>query len=89
MGLQAGQIFFVEVYHAEKLFLTSVSIRGRRNQPLGFETVAVHQEMGYRLVIIGVCTSDIGTDKDTRLFGYRLLRGNVRAASRRKQDANE
>ena len=54
------------------------TVRGRRYETLCIEQVAIHQEVSYRLVVVGVGSSDVGTDENTGLFRNRLLGKNSR-----------
>lgn len=75
---QLGKVFFVEIDHSQQFGFAAGTVRGRRYETLCIEQVAIHQEVSYRLVVVGVGSSDVGTDENTGLFRNRLLGKNSR-----------
>jgi len=91
MFLQFGQVLLVEVDHAQNLRHTAAAVGGRRDETLGLEQIAVHQEMGHRLIIVRVGSADVGADQDARFSGFptaAYIKKQQGEQSGKKKDCN-
>ena len=62
VAAQSGQVLLIDINHAVYLTRASAAERRRRDQSFEVELVGIHQEVCHRLVVVGVCATDVSTD---------------------------